>query len=61
MSDDSGGWLWFTIDVVFVAIFAAALIAGSIMWQRRRRNPAIEQARDRATHEAFESDPHSQS
>jgi hypothetical protein len=48
MNADAGGWLWLVIDVFFVAIFAAALAYGTIMW-RRRRNPEIERRRDEAT------------
>jgi hypothetical protein len=53
MQDDAGGWLWLIIDVVMVAIFAAALIYGTIMWRSRRRTPATERVRDEATRRAF--------
>ena len=46
---DYGGWMWFIIDVVMVAILAAALIHGIGMWRQRRRDPATRQARDEAT------------
>jgi hypothetical protein len=46
---DPSGWMWFLMEVVFVAILAAGLIYGTIMWHNRRRNPAIERARDEAT------------
>ncbi len=46
---DQGGWLWFAIDVIFVAILAAVLIYGLAMWRRRYRDPATEAVRDEAT------------
>jgi hypothetical protein len=36
MSTDAGGWLWFAIDVGMVAVLAAVLIYGSMMWRRRK-------------------------
>jgi hypothetical protein len=46
---DYGGWMWLLIDVVFVAVLAAALIYGVTMWRRRPRNAAAQQVRDQAT------------
>jgi hypothetical protein len=53
MNDDAGGWLWFVIDVAFVAVLAAVLIYGVSMWRSRRRSPAVERSRDRATEELY--------
>ena len=53
MDNDAGGWLWLIIDVIAVAIFAAAMIYGTMQWRRRRRNRALEQHRDEATRELF--------
>jgi hypothetical protein len=46
---DSGGWLWLLIDVVLVALLAAGLIYGTVMWRHRRRNGR----RDEATKELY--------
>jgi len=46
---DYGGWMWLIIDVVMVAILAAALIYGIGMWRQRRRDRITEQMRDDAT------------
>jgi hypothetical protein len=53
MDNEAGGWLWLVIDVAFVALFAAALVYGVVMWRNRRRNPAQERARDDATRELY--------
>ena len=52
MNEEAGGWLWFLIDVAFVAVLAAALIYGIVVW-RRRRNPRVEQIRDEATRDLY--------
>jgi hypothetical protein len=49
MFEDYGGWMWFLIDVIAVAILAAAIIYGTIQWRNRRRSRALNQARDNAT------------
>jgi hypothetical protein len=53
METDAGGWLWLVIDVLLVAVFAAALIYGIAMWRNRRRNPEIERRRDQATRDLY--------
>jgi hypothetical protein len=53
MSYDAGGGLWLVIDVVAVAILAAALIYGTMQWHRRRKNRITEQRRDEATRELY--------
>jgi hypothetical protein len=52
MNSDAGGWLFFVMDVAFVALLAAALIYGVNVW-RKRRSAASEQMRDRATRELY--------
>jgi hypothetical protein len=46
---DFGGWGWFLIEVVMVAILGGALIYGLLMWRARPRNAAVKAARDEAT------------
>jgi hypothetical protein len=53
MDSEAGGWLWLVIDVAFVALFAAALLYGVIMWRNRRSSPEQERARDEATRELY--------
>jgi hypothetical protein len=53
---DIGGWLWVVIDVIAVAVLAGALIYGGSMWARRRRDPAIRQAQERATRELYQKE-----
>lgn len=52
MFDDIGGPLWALIDIIAVAILAAALVYGTMAW-RRRRNRALEEVRDEATRKLF--------
>jgi len=51
---DASGWMWFLMEVVFVAILAAGLIYGTMMWSRRSRAPAVERARDEATRRGYD-------
>jgi hypothetical protein len=53
MESDAGGWLWLVIDVAFVALFAAGLFYGVMMWRNRRRSLPMERARDRATRDLY--------
>ena len=53
MDSDAGGWLWFAIDVVFVAVLAGALAYGTFMWRRRSRNPTVNRIRDEVTQENY--------
>ena len=46
---DYGGWMWFIIDVVMVAVLAGALIYGIGMWRQRRRDATTQEVRDEAT------------
>ena len=46
MDSDAGGWLWFVIDVLMVAVLAVALIYATVLWRRRRGR--LEQIGERA-------------
>jgi hypothetical protein len=50
---EGGGWLWFMLDVIGVAILAAALIYGMAMWRRRPKSRAAERAREEAVRENY--------
>ena len=52
MDSDAGGWLWFVIDVVMVALFAVALIYATVLWRRRRGR--LEQVGERTTAQLYE-------
>lgn len=49
MSGEAGGWMWLLMDVVLVAILAAALIYGIVAWRKRSAGAERrgEQAADR--------------
>jgi hypothetical protein len=51
---DIGGWLWVIIDVLAVAVLAGAMIYGGRMWANRRRDPATDQATERAVRELYQ-------
>jgi len=51
---DASGWLSLIIDVVLVAILAAALIYGSLMWRRWRQHPDHAVEREQRTRELFQ-------
>ena len=52
MDSDAGGWLWFVIDVLMVAVLAVALIYATVLWRRRRSS--LEQLSERATAQLYE-------
>jgi hypothetical protein len=52
--DDPGGWMWLIIDVFLVGALGIGLAYGIFAWRRRRTDPAMERARDEATHRAYE-------
>jgi len=52
MGSDAGGWLWFVIDVLMVAVLAVALIYATVLWRRRRKR--LEQIGERATARLYE-------
>lgn len=57
MTGEPGGWMWLVIDIVAVAILAAALAYGIAAW-RRRRQTASDLAREQATERLYrEPDP----
>lgn len=59
MSGEAGGWMWLLIDVALVAILAAALAYGVLVW-RNRRSPAADRMRDEATDRLYHKpDPES--
>ena len=47
MDSVAGGWLWFVIDVLMVAVLAVALIYATVLWRRRRGR--LEEVSERAT------------
>ena len=53
MTGETGGWLWLSMDVIFVVVLAAALIYGLVMWHNRRRSRGVENMRDQATKELY--------
>jgi hypothetical protein len=53
MSGETGGWLWLSMDVIFVVVLAAALIYGLVMWHNRRRSRGLENVRDQATKDLY--------
>lgn len=54
MDGDAGGWMWRLIDVVFLAVLAAALIYGIVQWRNRSKSRRAQQRRDDATRRLFE-------
>ena len=52
---DAGGWLWFVIDVLMVAVLAVALIYATVLWRRRRGR--LKQVSERATARLYEREP----
>ena len=53
MTGEKSGWLWLMVDVAFVALLAAALIYGLMMWHNRPRGPNTQRVRDEATRELY--------
>lgn len=56
MEYDAGGGLWLVLNFVAVIVLAAAMIYGTMQWQRRRRSRAVERQRDEATRELFQEE-----
>ena len=52
MDSVAGGWLWFVIDVLMVAVLAVALIYATVLWRRRKSH--LEQVSERATAQLYE-------
>lgn len=53
MNADPSGWMWLTIDVLFVAVLGVAVAYGTMMWRHRHRDPATERVRDQATRDQY--------
>ena len=53
MTEDAGGALWLVINVLFVLALGGALVYGTLMWRRFKKQPVKTVERDRATREAF--------
>lgn len=54
MIEELGGVFWFIVDVVLVAILAAAIVYGTMQWRNRRRSPAQDNATERAVRDHYE-------
>jgi hypothetical protein len=55
MESETGGWLWFVIDVLFVAALGVAIAYGTIAYRRariRRQNERMAEDRPREGAEA---------
>jgi len=50
---DWGGWMWFVIDVLAVAVLGGAIIYGTSMWRHRSRDPEVERRSDEATRDLY--------
>jgi hypothetical protein len=46
-----GGWLWFVIDVIAVAILGAAMLYGVASW--RNRNRSLDPLREESTRQLY--------
>ncbi|WP_137390203.1 hypothetical protein [Rhodoligotrophos defluvii] len=50
-----GGLWWLIMDVVLVAILAAAIIYGTMRWRRKNRSPAQKAETERVVKEHYEA------
>jgi hypothetical protein len=50
---DWGGWMWFVIDVLAVAVLGGAMAYGAHMWRNRSQDPAVKRASDKATRRLY--------
>jgi hypothetical protein len=50
---DVGGWLWLVIDVIGVAALAGTIIYATMMWRRRRKDPAFKRRQEEAIRENY--------
>ncbi|HEX3487030.1 MAG TPA: hypothetical protein VHT51_18390 [Micropepsaceae bacterium] len=50
---DWGGWMWFVIDVLAVAVLGCTMAYGVVMWRTRPRDAASEKASDEATRRLY--------
>ena len=53
MSDNGGGWLFFVVDVIFVAALAFGLIYGTMMWRTRGKTHVPGRVREQATRDNY--------
>lgn len=53
MSGEAGGWMWLLMDVVLVAVLAAAMAYGILVW-RRRGSGAVSRVRDQAIERLYQ-------
>jgi uncharacterized membrane protein len=49
----TGGWTWFLIDVVFVAVLAAMLVYGLVVTRRRQHDRRAQRRTDEATRQLY--------
>ena len=49
----TGGWTWFLIDIVFVALLALMLVYGIAVTRRRQRDPAAQRRANEATRRLY--------
>jgi hypothetical protein len=50
---DLDAFLWLVIDVVFVAVLAAALVYGAHQWRRRRKDGIAKEVEEKAVDRAY--------
>jgi hypothetical protein len=53
MDDNGGGWMWFVVDVIFVAVLAFGMIYGTVMWRSRGKAGVSDRTREQATAENY--------
>ena len=50
---DWGGWMWFVIDVLAVAVLGGAIAYGTTMWRHRPMDPETQRRSDEATRDLY--------
>jgi len=50
---DWGGWMWFVIDVLAVAVLGGAIAYGTSMWRHRPTDPETQRKSDQATRDLY--------
>jgi len=51
---DFGGISWVAIDIIAVVILAAALIWGTMQWNKAKKDPELTRAREEGTRRNYE-------
>ncbi len=51
--DEATGWLWAVVVIVGMAVLAAALVYGIIVWRSRRKDPAVKQMQNEVVREHY--------